>query len=96
MMPVPADVTKMVLTDTDAPNGYSIALFTWIIVYKEQNYDNRPKDKVTTMMKMLWWMVHDGQQYAEPLAYAQLPKGVVDKAEAILKSVTYNGTPVLE
>jgi phosphate transport system substrate-binding protein len=96
MMPVPADVTKMVLTDTDAPNGYSIASFTWIIVYKEQNYDNRPKDKVTTMMKMLWWMVHEAQQYAEPLAYAQLPKGVVNKAEAILKSVTYNGTPVLQ
>ena len=48
------------------------------------------------MMKMLWWMVHDAQQYAEPLAYAQLPKGVVNKAEAILKSVTYNGTPVLQ
>ncbi len=96
MMPVPADVTRMVLTDTDAPNGYSIASFTWIIVYKEQNYDNRPKDKVTTMMKMLWWMVHGAQQYAEPLAYAQLPKAVVNKAEAILKSVTYDGTPVLQ
>ena len=96
MMPVPADVTKMVLTDTDAPDGYSIASFTWILVYKEQNYDNRPKDKVTTIMKMLWWMVHEAQQYAEPLAYARLPNGVVSKAEAILKSVTYNGTPVLK
>jgi phosphate transport system substrate-binding protein len=96
MMPVPADVSKMVLTDTDAPNGYSISSFTWILVYKEQNYDNRPKDKVDAMMKMLWWMVHDGQQYAEPLAYAKLPKGVVEKAEAVMKSVTYGGTPVLQ
>ena len=31
------------------------------------------------MMKMLWWMVHDGQQYAEPLAYARLPTGVVEQ-----------------
>ena len=45
---------------------------------------------------MLWWMVHGAQQYAEPLAYAQLPKAVVNKAEAILKSVTYDGTPVLQ
>jgi len=65
-------------------------------VYKEQNYDNRPKDKVTTMMKLLWWMVHDGQRYAQALAYATLPKGVVDKAEAVMKSVTYDGTPVLQ
>ncbi len=65
-------------------------------MYKEQNYDNRPKDKVEAMMKMLWWMVHDGQQYAEALAYAKLPKAVVAKAETILKSVTYNGTPVLQ
>ena len=43
------------------------------------------------MMKLIWWMIHDGQQYAEPLSYAKLPKAVVDKAEAILKSVTYNG-----
>jgi len=65
-------------------------------VYKEQGYDNRPKDKVDAMMKLVWWMVHDGQQYAQPLAYATLPKGVVTKAESILKSVTYNGTPVLK
>ncbi len=96
MVAIPDDVTKVNLTDSTAPNGYPISTFTWILVYKEQNYDNRPKDKVTAMMKMLWWMVHDGQQYAQPLAYATLPKAVVDKAEVILKSVTYNGTPVLQ
>ena len=76
-VPVPADVTKMGLTDTDGANGYSISSFTWILVYKEQNYDNRPKDKVEAMMKMIWWMIADGQQYAEPLAYAKLPRAVV-------------------
>ena len=95
MVPIPDDVTKLVLTDTAAPNGYPISAFTWILVYREQSYGNRPKDKVQTMMKLLWWMVHEGQQYAEPLAYARLPAAVVAKAEAILKSVTYNGAPVL-
>jgi phosphate transport system substrate-binding protein len=96
MVPIPEDVTKVNLTDSAAANGYPISTFTWILVYKEQNYDNRPKEKVEAMMKLLWWMVHDGQQYAKPLAYATLPKAVVDKAEVILKSVTYNGTPVLQ
>jgi phosphate transport system substrate-binding protein len=95
MVAIPDDVTKVNLTNTDAPDGYAIPTFTWILVYKEQNYDNRPRDKVTAMMKLLWWMVHDGQQYAEPLAYAKLPPAVVTRAEAILKSVTYNGAPVL-
>ena len=93
---VPDDATKINLTDSAAANGYPISTFTWILVYKDQGYDNRAKDKVTAEMKMLWWMVHDAQQYAEPLAYARLPKAVVAKAEAILKSVTYNGAPVLQ
>ena len=95
MVPIPEDVTKVNLTDSAAANGYPISTFTWILVYKEQGYDNRPKDKVEAMMKLLWWMVHDGQQYAEPLAYARLPASVVAKAETILRSVTYKGAPVL-
>jgi phosphate transport system substrate-binding protein len=89
-------VTKVNLTDSAAANGYPISTFTWILVYKEQAYDNRPKDKVEAMMKLLWWMVHEGQRYAEPLAYARLPAAVVAKAESILRSVTYGGTPVLK
>jgi len=96
MVKIPDDVTKVNLTDSEAANGYPISTFTWILVYKEQSYDNRPKDKVEAMMKLLWWMVHDGQQYAEPLAYAKLPAAVVAKAETIMKSVTYGGTPVLK
>jgi phosphate transport system substrate-binding protein len=95
-VPVPDDVTRLVLTDTSAPDGYPISAFTWILVYKEQGYDNRSRDKVEAMMKLLWWVVHDGQKYAEPLAYAALPATVVAKAEAVLRSVTWQGTPVLK
>jgi phosphate transport system substrate-binding protein len=96
MVKIPDDVTKVNLTDSEAANGYPISTFTWILVYKEQGYGNRARDKVEAMMKLLWWMVHDGQQYAEPLAYARLPAAVVAKAEVILKSVTYDGAPVLK
>jgi len=93
---IPDDVTKVNLTDSAAPDGYPISTFTWILIYKEQNYDNRPKAKVDAMLKLVWWMTHDGQQYAEPLSYAKLPKAVVEKAEVILRAVTYDGTPVLK
>ena len=92
---IPMDVTKVNLTDSEAANGYPISTFTWLLVYTEQNYDNRPKEKVEGMMKLIWWMTHEGQQYAEALSYAKLPKAVVNKAEAVMHSVTYGGAPVL-
>ncbi len=93
---IPDDVTKVNLTDTASTDGYPISTFTWILLYKEQNYDNRARAKVEAAMKLVWWMTHEGQQYAEPLAYAKLPKAVVDKAEVIMRSVTYGGAPVLK
>jgi len=95
-VPVPEDVTKLSLTNTDAPEGYPISTFTWLILYKEQNYGNHQKAKVEALLKMIWWMTHDGQKYAEPLSYATLPAPVVKKAEAILKSITFDGKPLLE
>ncbi|MGA2615314.1 MAG: phosphate ABC transporter substrate-binding protein PstS [Spirochaetia bacterium] len=94
-VPVPEDVTKLSTTDSDAPQGYPIASFTWLLLYKEQKYGNHDKAKVEALLKMIWWMTHDGQKYAEPLAYATLPAPIVKKAEAILKSITFDGQPLL-
>jgi phosphate transport system substrate-binding protein len=95
-MPVPDDVTKLSLTNTDAPQGYPISTFTWLLLYKEQNYDNHQKAKSEALLKLVWWMIHDGQKYAQPLSYAVLPAPIVKKAETILKSITFNGKPLLE
>lgn len=92
---VPEDVTKLSTTNSDAPQGYPISSFTWLLLYKEQDYSNRDKAKCEALLKMVWWMTHDGQKYAEPLSYAVLPAPVVKKAEEILKSITFGGTPLL-
>jgi phosphate transport system substrate-binding protein len=92
---IPAD-TRVSLTDTDAPDGYPIATFTWVLLYKEQSYDGRQAAKADAAVKMLWWMVHDGQKYAEPLSYAALAPSVVAKAEALLRSVTFGGAPLMK
>jgi phosphate transport system substrate-binding protein len=92
---IPADA-KVSLTNTDAANGYPISGLTWILVYKEQKYDNHSLDKATKMMKLLQWMVHDGQQYCTPLNYAPLSANAVSVADAQLKSVTYDGKPILQ
>jgi phosphate transport system substrate-binding protein len=91
---IPED-TRVTLTNCDADQGYPIAGFTWILLYQEQAYKDRSEEKARELVKLLWWMIHDGQKMAEPLHYAKLPAQAVVQAEKILKSVTFNGKPLL-
>jgi phosphate transport system substrate-binding protein len=90
------DDMKVSLTDSDAPEGYPISGFTWILVYKEQNYGDRSEEKAKEVVKLLWWMTHEGQKYAEPLQYAPLSKKADEKAEHLIKSIVYNGNPLMK
>ncbi len=92
---IPADA-KVSLTNTDAADGYPISGLSWIIIYKEQKYGDRAMDKVTKMVKLIQWMVHDGQQFSAPLNYAPLSDKAVSVADAQLKSITFDGKPVLQ
>ncbi|RPJ06931.1 MAG: phosphate ABC transporter substrate-binding protein PstS, partial [Spirochaetaceae bacterium] len=85
------DDTRVSITDTAAKDGYPIASFTWIIIYKEQNYNGRRLETAKAVVNMLWWVVHDGQQYTQALSYAGLQTGVVAKCEKLLRAVTYDG-----
>mgnify|MGYP000100215064 CR=1 FL=1 len=90
------DDTRVSLTNTEAADGYPISGFTWLIFYKEQNYADRDKERAEELVKLLWWMIHDGQQFAEPLHYSPLSKSAVQKSEAILRSVVFDGSPLLK
>jgi len=91
---IPAD-SKVSITNTDNAKGYPIASFTWALIYKEQNYNGRSKARATELLKLLWYNVHQGQAECAPLNYAPLSKSAVKAAEAILKSATYDGKPIL-
>lgn len=90
------DDMKVSLTDTDAPEGYPISGFTWILVYKEQNYGDRSEEKAKEVVKLLWWMTHEGQKNTEPLQYAPLSKKAVEKAEKLIKSISYKSSLVMK
>jgi len=92
---IPADA-KVSLTNTDAADGYPISGLSWVLIYKEQKYNDRSADKVTKLVKLIQWMVHDGQQYSAALNYAPLSEKAVSVADAQLKTVTYDGKPVLQ
>ncbi len=88
---IPVD-TRVSVTDTAAADGYPIAGFTWILVYKELNYGGMTLTKAQAIVDLLWWMTHQGQKYAEPLSYSALAPAVVSKAEAQIRLITFNGT----
>jgi phosphate transport system substrate-binding protein len=92
---IPAD-GKVSLTNTEAADGYPISGLSWILVYKEQKYGDRSADKATKMLKLIQWMIHDGQQYSAALNYAPLSPAAVAVGDAILKTVTYDGKPILQ
>ena len=93
---IPAD-TRVMLTNSSAVDAYPISGFTWIILYKEQNYNNRSLAQAEATLKLLDWMLNkESQDIAKKVNYAPLPDPVIEKAKAILRSVTYDGKPVLK
>ncbi len=92
---LPAD-SKIFLGNTDAADGYPISGFTWALIYQEQAYGNRTEGRAQNVLKLLWWNIHDGQQYCQDLHYAPLSPAATSVAEAILKSATFNGKPIIQ
>jgi phosphate transport system substrate-binding protein len=90
------DDSKVSLTNTDAADGYPISGFSWVLIYKEQKYGNRSLAKATNVLKLISWSIHDGQQYSGALNYAPLSPAAVSVGDAILKSATYDGKPILQ
>jgi phosphate transport system substrate-binding protein len=78
---------KVMITDSANPDAYPIAGFTWILAYVNQE----DQAKGLALVNMLWWAVHDGQQYTSGLDYAPLSSTAVSKAESLIKSIKYQG-----
>lgn len=86
---IPDDM-RVSITDAPGKDAYSMASFTYLLVYTEQK--DQAKGKALT--DFLWWAIHDGQRLAADLSFAPLPNEVVKKAEAKIKSITYQGQPL--
>jgi phosphate transport system substrate-binding protein len=86
---MPADF-RVSITNADGKDAYPMASFTYILLPKDQ----QDIAKGTALVRFLWWAIHDGQKFAEPLDYAPLPKPVVEKVAATLKTLTVQGKPV--
>ncbi len=86
--PLPAD-TRVTFTNSDI--GYPISGFTWILVYKNQKYNNRTEAQGKTVVSLLKWMLSDGQKIHNQLGYAQIDGSALEKAKKIVASINYGG-----
>jgi phosphate transport system substrate-binding protein len=85
---VPADL-RFFIVNAPGDAAYPISGFSWVVVYQTQS--NSAKGQA--LANMLWWMTHEGQQYATPLNYAPLPAAIVTAGEGQIKSMTCGGSP---
>ena len=93
---IPAD-TRCSITNSDAAGAYSISTFTWMIVYKEQNYSNRSKEQAVATLDLLKYILSDeAQSITSEVHYAPLPAKVKELSTANLKAVTYDGVAILQ
>lgn len=91
---LPADL-RVSLTDTEAPDGYPICSFTYLLVYQNQKYGTRTEAQAKAIIDLVWWTIHEGQKYAESLNYAPLPEAAVKAAETGIKSVVFDDKPLM-
>jgi phosphate transport system substrate-binding protein len=86
------DDMKIMITNSSNPDAYPICGFTWILAYANQ----KDQAKGLALVNMLWWAIHDGQQYGTALDYASLSSAAVTKAENEILSIKYQGQPLLK
>lgn len=93
---IPAD-TRCSITDANASGAYPISTFTWMIIYKEQNYAGRTKEQAMATLGLLKYILSDeAQGIASEVGYAPLPAKAIELSMENLKSVTYNGVAILQ
>jgi len=71
------DDFRVSITNATGKSAYPISTFTWLLV--PDKIENATKKKAIT--EFLKWMLTAGQQDAQPMSYAPLPKSVVSKEE---------------
>ena len=81
---MPADF-RVSITNPAAKDAYPIASFTWLLVPVHVP----DRNKGAALKAFLYWGLTDGQNLAEPLSYARIPRNVIDKELLEMKQLQY-------
>ncbi len=77
------DDFRVSITNAPGKTAYPISSFTWLLI--PQKFQDAGKREA--VKSFLEWMVADGQNYAEGLSYAKLPKEVIEKEKKAINSI---------
>ena len=86
------------VTMLNAPgnNSYAIASFTYLLLNKDlAKNPNMNEAKAKALVDFISWAITEGQKTAKSLNYVALPDNVVKADQETLKSLTFNGKPLL-
>lgn len=88
---IPAD-TRVIITNSSNPEAYPISTFTWIIAYKEQQYNKRTEAEALALSALFRYIISpEGQAIATKTYYAPLSPAALEKTKAVINSITYGG-----
>ena len=88
------DDFKISITNAPGDASYPIAGFTYIIVYQDLSY-LKNKDLATEIVKFIQYGETKGQESAAP-NYAKLPDDLVKKVEEKIKTIVFDGQPIVK
>ncbi len=87
---------RIMLTDSDAAQGYPIAGFAWALVYEnlDRNQAITTRDQAVELTRFLYWIITEGQDINESLSFARLPADAQAVAERMLGTLKWQGDAV--
>jgi len=88
--------SNVTLLNAPGNSSYPIASFTYLLVYKDMSAGINNIDKAKALANFISWAITDGQKFAPDLGYVPLPGQVVQHNQETLKSLTFNGQPLMQ
>jgi phosphate transport system substrate-binding protein len=91
-----ANDLRVHIVNAAGAQSYPISTYTYILVYKDMSVQSSMNmAKAQALAQFLWWAIHDGQSYSPSLIYVPLPANIVSADEQLLRSLTYQGQPLI-
>ena len=73
---------RVSITNAEGATAYPVSGFTYLLIRKTM--DKETGSKIVSFLK---WAIHEGQKYAEPLAYSPLPQELIKKVDAKINEI---------
>ena len=87
------DDTRVLFTNTPAPDGYPIAGFAWMLVYENLDRNNaiNTREQAVELLEFLVWTITEGQELSETLGFARLPDAAIEKNLEMISQIKWRG-----